>query len=99
MKTEKQCILFSDLNARIPILDMFNDLSCNLRYPNNPDQGSYRNGREMVSLCKTCNLVLVNHIQTAKCKPNNGLSFKMTGKWVSQLEWIFASKDMFKYIK
>ncbi len=29
MKTEKQCILFGDLNARIPILEMFNNLSFN----------------------------------------------------------------------
>ncbi len=99
MKTEKQCILFGDLHARIPILEMFNDLSCNLRYSNNPDQGSNRSGREMVSLCKTCNLLPVNHVQAAKCKFNNGLSFKMKDKWVSQLDWIFASKFMFEYIE
>ncbi len=68
-------------------------------YSNNPDQGSNRNGRVMVSLCKSCNLVPVNHIQTAKCKSNNGLSFKMKEKWVSQLDWIFPSKGMFKYIE
>ena len=32
-------------------------------------------------LCKPCKLSLVNHAQTAKCKSNNGLSFKMKENW------------------
>ena len=89
-------IVIGDLNCRIPKLSTFNDYE--LTYDNNPDQGENANGKNIVQVCKHCNMYPINHAITNGRVHEGNLTFRQKDKWISQLDWAFCTKRLLKFV-
>ena len=87
----QEVLVLGDLNARLGDLSPHADPRL-FSYTANPDTSVNANGRELSNLCRSCNLVPVNHMVCQNVVCEGGLTFRRGGSWVSQLDWALVSK-------
>jgi hypothetical protein len=99
LKKYQHTIIIGDLNARVAKLQELNNNELNLRYSQNPDTTTNENGKELLSFCKTHNIVPVNHMKHHNVTCEGGYTYKQKNNWISQLDWALCSINMLSHIK
>ena len=81
------------------------DLSCfnstfpkDIHYQINPDHRMNENGRTLITLCQSCNLVPVNHVIYKDVMCNSDLTYRQGNSWISQLDWVLCKTDVLDLI-
>lgn len=90
--------VFGDLNSRMGDLSVFESNDLEIRYTTNPDNRINANGRSVVSLCKHCGLVPLNHIVCGNLCCEGNFTYRQGTTWISQLDWILCSADALSHV-
>ena len=56
------------------------------------------NGHKFMALCKTCDLLVANHLVTGNTELRGGLSFRKRQNWISEIDLCVASATMLNRI-
>jgi len=96
--TENMFIL-GDFNTRLSSLNMFKNPTKNIDYTRNPDRTINANGRELLSLCESNELIPVNHLQLNQTSCDGGLTCKKKQCWIYQLDWAICTQAAAKYVQ
>jgi len=90
-------LLFGDLNARMPRLDMLNTGS--ITYGMNPDIVGNAHGKDLLSLCQDLDLYPLNLLSAGSLMCDGNLTFRQGTHWISQIDWAAVSEDMLYHIQ
>ena len=83
-------LILGDLNARLGDLSP-HAAQHSYSHTANPDSHVNSNGRQLRNLCKSCNMVPVNHLVCRHVACDGGPTFRRGGNWISQLDWAIVS--------
>ena len=87
-------LVLGDFNARIGDLNALVFEADRIQYSSNVDTATNTNGRDLVNLCLTSDLKPLNHMMYHGKSFDGNLTFKQKDRWISQLDWAVASKDL-----
>ena len=87
-----ETVLIGDLNCRLGTLETFVNRDQCINYTDNPDRTLNLNGKDITSICKTNNLLPVNHLMTESTQCDGGLTYRKKDRWISQVDWAFCSR-------
>ena len=85
-------IVLGDLNARVNNLHLLNNPDQCISYANNVDGISNANGKDLMNLCISNSLKVVNHLQYKAKVFDGNFTFKRQNRWISQLDWAVVSE-------
>jgi hypothetical protein len=94
----KDLVIIGDLNARLGILSDLDFIPNDISYSPNPDSTCNNNGRKVINLCQSLNLLPVNHAQIGNKSMDGNYTFKRQNTWISQLDWALVSRNIMKDI-
>jgi hypothetical protein len=92
--TQSKVIILGDMNARAGPLQTLNSQNNEIRYTQNPDPVINTHGKELISLCKTQDMLPINHLKINKITCDGKLTFRKRQEWISQLDWAICSKQL-----
>ena len=98
MDFDGKLVLLGDLNSRISDLNIFSQPRERIYYSRNVDSGNNVNGRDLSNLCINLNLKPVNHVKFYSRNFNGDLTYRQGERWVSQLDWVLVSTNVFNDI-
>ena len=89
------CVM-GDMNARVA--DPTSLLPPDGLYHYFEDLAVNANGHKLTALCKTCDLLVANHLVTGNTELGGGLSFRKRQNWISEIDLCVASATMLNRI-
>jgi len=97
-------IALGDYNSRMGNLDVFSRRQEGIVYTENPDTVTNTNGKELISLCSTNNLLPINHITVDRTSGANltgegKLTFRKKERWISQIDWAIMTAPLLKFVE
>ena len=98
VQQQENVLIIGDFNSRMGNLSDFNRPTAHISYTNNPDTTINNNGRDLMSLCLSHNILPINHLTCNDIICDGNLTFKRRDQWISQLDWALCSANLVKHI-
>ena len=70
-----------------------------ISYQKNPDIRSNANGRDLLNLSLSHELIPINHLCFQEKVFTGGLSYRKQDKWSSHLDWAFCTINVLDYLQ
>ena len=91
-------LVMGDLNARVGTPVLPDAQGEPYRYEGVVDTVVNAHGRETVSLCRSNQMVVMNHLSRGEVAMGGGLSFRRGRRWISEIDLCLAKHDTAKII-
>ena len=91
-------LVLGDLNSRMGNLGVFESDANGTYFSENPDKKINANGKDLINMCISCNLVPLNHLGQGDIHFDGGLTYRQKLTWISQLDWALCSVSALKFV-